>query len=84
MPVCIAVRLSFAWRDFVYTQVFDGDMAYLHQTGVIAKNQDPSLDGWARDYFLASEADRCLAILGSLPCLLHICSFHLVLLGDKL
>ena len=45
----------------VVMQVFDGDMAYLHQTGVIAKNQDSSLDGWARDYFLASEADRCPA-----------------------
>lgn len=33
-------------------------MAYLHQAGVIAKNQDASLDSWARDYFLASEADR--------------------------
>ena len=51
------------WQgDLVCTQVFDGDMAYLHQTGVIAKNQDSSLDGWARDYFLASEADRCLAM----------------------
>ena len=39
-------------------QVFDGDMAYLHQTGVIAKNQHSSLDRWTRDYFLASEADR--------------------------
>lgn len=48
-------------------QVFDGDMAYLHQTGVIAKNQDSSLDGWARDYFLASEADRCLA---TPPCMM--------------
>lgn len=47
------------WLDhLVLNQVFDGDMAYLHQTGVIAKNQDSSLDGWARDYFLASEADR--------------------------
>jgi len=42
----------------VCVQVFDGDMAYLHQTGVITKNQDATLDSWARDYFLASEADK--------------------------
>lgn len=47
------------WLDhLVLNEVFDGDMAYLHQTGVITKNQDASLDSWARNYFLASEADR--------------------------
>lgn len=46
-------------------------MAYLHQTGVIAKNQDSSLDGWARDYFLASEADRCLASSCTTVCPTH-------------
>ena len=50
--------------------MFDGDIAFLHQTGVIAKSQDSSLDGWARDYFLASEADRCLA---TTLCFVHKC-----------
>ncbi|DBA75020.1 TPA: hypothetical protein ACH3X1_010361 [Trebouxia sp. C0004] len=47
------------WLDhLVLNEVFDGDMAYLHQAGVITKGQDASLDSWARNYFLASEADR--------------------------
>ena len=49
--------------EILCLQVFEGDMAYLHQTGVIAKSQDVSLDSWARDYFLASEADRQFPLL---------------------
>lgn len=49
----------------LHVQVFDGDMAYLHQTGVITKNHNASLDSWARDYFLASEADRYIITIKS-------------------
>ena len=39
-------------------QVFDGDIAYLHQAAIIAKSHDASLDNWAKEYYLASAADR--------------------------
>lgn len=42
----------------LYAQVFDGDIAYLHQAAVIAKSHDVTLDNWAREYYLASAADR--------------------------
>lgn len=59
MLVCIHRRCCIHEQQRVSAaQVFDGDMAYLHQTGVITKTQDASLDSWARDYFLASEADK--------------------------
>ena len=74
-------------------QVFDGDMAYLHQTGVVAKNQHSSLDRWTHDYFLASEADRYITCMANLleykqsrlfQCFMHVADVSLdLLLGNS-
>lgn len=49
---------SVARKAAVHVQVFDGDIAYLHQAAIIAKSHDASLDNWAKEYYLASAADR--------------------------
>lgn len=50
-------RLTQAEAECV--QVFDGDIAYLHQAAIIAKSHDATLGTWAKEYYLASAADRC-------------------------
>ena len=47
----------------MHVQVFDGDIAYLHQAAIIAKSHDASLDNWAKEYYLASAADRYVVVI---------------------
>ena len=47
----------------VHVQVFDGDIAYLHQAAIIAKSHDANLNNWAKEYYLASAADRYVGVI---------------------
>lgn len=52
------------WLDhLLLNQVFDGDIAYLHQAAIIAKSHDATLDTWAKEYYLASAADRSVTAM---------------------